>query len=114
MLLLPFTSSFLCSPVQMPRKKLLSFFPEHTQSDLHLHHVTEAAFVKITGDVDIAKSSGPLDVPIFLYLSEALDIIDQSCLHFEIPFFFFFLYILSKHSLGYFLSTSKAILFQSS
>ena len=89
MLLLPFTSSFLCSPVQMPRKKLLSFFPEHTQSDLHLHHVTEAAFVKITGDVDIAKSSGPLDVPIFIYLSEALDIIDQSCLHFEIPFFFF-------------------------
>ena len=86
MLLLPFTSSFLCSPVQMPRKKLLSFFSEHTQSDFH--HVTKAAFVKITGDVDIAKSRGPLDVLIFLYLSEALDILDQSCLHFEIPFFF--------------------------
>ena len=66
MRLLPFTSSFLCSPAQTPRKKLCSFFPEHRQSDFHLHHVTEAAFVKITGDVDIAKSSGPLDVLIFI------------------------------------------------
>lgn len=66
MRLLPLTSSFLCSPEQTPRKKLCSFFPERTQSDFHLHHVPEAAFVKITGDVDTAKSSGPLDVLIFI------------------------------------------------
>lgn len=87
LLLLPLITHF-SAPLYKHPKETPHFSLEPTQSDFHTHHTTKAALVKITEDVEIAKSSGQFYILIFLTLSEALEVIDQS--HFLFETFFFF------------------------